>query len=246
MRRKDLHVMNIIFDLDDTLYDLSEPFRRTHAELFGEQLGEECEDLFRMSRIYSDEAMDLEKEGKLRPEDAFFYRIHKCYMDAGLDLTREMADVFEEKYRYYQKHITVPDKIKEMLDYCRRTNCHMGVLTNGKVRGQYVKVEALGLLCWFEERNIFISEMTGYHKPAPAVFQYVEQHLKLDAKQIWYVGDTYEVDVIGGKNAGWNVIWYNHRRREVPGTENLADVTVYTAEELLDEIAKINSKCKAV
>ena len=38
--------MNLVFDLDDTLYDLSEPFRRAHIDLFKEQLGEECEALF--------------------------------------------------------------------------------------------------------------------------------------------------------------------------------------------------------
>ena len=56
--------MNLVFDLDDTLYDLSEPFRRSHKDLFAEQLGEDCEELFRMSRIYSDEVLALEKEGK--------------------------------------------------------------------------------------------------------------------------------------------------------------------------------------
>ena len=36
----------LIFDLDDTLYDLSEPFRRAHAELFAERLGEDCNENF--------------------------------------------------------------------------------------------------------------------------------------------------------------------------------------------------------
>lgn len=224
--------MNLVFDLDDTLYDLSEPFRRAHRELFAELLGEECEELFRMSRVYSDEILALEKEGKIPSEDAFFHRIRKTYADAGLDLDRKTADLFEEKYRYYQKHISVPEEIEEMLDYCKEAGHNMALLTNGNVNGQGVKLKALEMFRWFKEENIFISEVTGYHKPSLGAFRYAEEHLGLKPQQIWYVGDTYEADVCGGKKAGWNVIWFNHRNREEYNRENIADITVYSVGEL--------------
>lgn len=230
--------MNIIFDLDDTLYDLSWPFRQSHKELFAETLGEDCEELFRMSRIYSDEVLALEKEGKILSKDAFFLRIHRTYMDVGLDMDRETADCFEAKYRYYQKHIVVPDEIKKVLDYCKGAGHNLALLTNGNVKGQGVKIKALNMLYWFEEENIFVSEVTGYHKPALGAFHYVEEQLQLQPQQIWYVGDTYEVDVLGGKRAGWNVIWFNHRNRPVP-EQNVADIVVNTAEELLGIIMKL-------
>lgn len=224
--------MNLIFDLDDTLYDLSEPFKRAHIELFGEVLGEDCEELFRMSRIYSDEILALEKEGKIPSEDTFFHRIHRTYQDAGLDLDRTVVDRFEEMYRYYQKHITVPEEIQEMLHYCKEKGHRMGILTNGNVKGQGGKVRALHMEQWFAQEDIFISEVTGFHKPALGAFRYVEDQLGVNAEDIWYIGDTYEADVLGGKRAGWNVIWYNHRHREM-ADENVADITVTTAEELL-------------
>ena len=46
----------IIFDLDDTLYDLMEPFQKAHEEVFGDKTGADCEKLLMASRIYSDEA----------------------------------------------------------------------------------------------------------------------------------------------------------------------------------------------
>ena len=226
--------MILIFDLDDTLYDLSEPFRRSHVELFGEILGEDCEELFRMSRIYSDEILALEKAGEIPKEDSFYHRIRRTYQDAGLDLDRETADQFEVKYRYYQKHITVPEGIRVMLDACKAAGVHMAVFSNGNVKNQGAKIEALELCRWFEEKDIFISEVTGYHKPSLGAFQYVQEHLSVESDDIWYVGDTYEADVFGGKRAGWKVIWYNHRHREFPVEGNMADITVKTAEELLE------------
>lgn len=231
--------MNLIFDLDDTLYDLSEPFRRAHKELFAAKPGEDCEELFRMSRIYSDEILELEKQGVIAPQDTFFHRIRRTYADVGLELERETVDRFEERYRYYQKHITVPEGIKVMLDDCRAAGHVMGLLTNGRIKGQGTKIKALEMQRWFKAEHIFISEVMGHIKPDLGAFRYVEEHMGLLPQNIWYVGDTYEADVLGGKRAGWNVIWYNHRNRAVPDGKNEADVTVHTAEELLDVLKRM-------
>lgn len=228
--------MNLVFDLDDTLYDLAEPFRRAHTEIFAEQLGEECEELFRKSRIYSDEVLALEKQGMIPSEDAFYHRIYRTYQDAGLEISRETSDRFEEIYRYYQKHISVPEEIKELLNHCKRAGHHMAILTNGNIKNQGSKIDVLEIKKWFLEENIFISEMTGYHKPSPGAFQYVENHMELEPGNIWYIGDTYESDVLGAKQVGWHTIWFNHRRREVPTKENVADITVHTVEELFEAI----------
>ena len=230
--------MNIIFDLDDTLYDLSEPFKRAHADLFADILGEECEELFRMSRIYSDEILALEKAGEIAREDSFYHRICRTYQDAGLELERKTADLFEEKYRYYQKHISVPEGIKRILDFCKDEGQHLVIFSNGNVKNQGSKIEALSMNRWFNQENIIISEVTGYHKPSLEAFRYVEKHLEIKPEDIWYVGDTYEADVFGGKRARWNVIWYNHRRREIP-EDNLADITVNTVEELFNVLKRL-------
>ena len=68
---------NIIFDVDDTLYDLMEPFERAHKELFAGDTDVECEELFKLSRVYSDEAFYMAREGKISPEEEFAYRIIK-------------------------------------------------------------------------------------------------------------------------------------------------------------------------
>lgn len=234
--------LNLIFDLDDTLYDLAEPFRRSHIDLFAEILGEDCSELFRMSRVYSDEILELEKLGKIPSEDTFYHRIKRTYADVGIDMDRELADRFEEKYRYYQKHITVPEGIKVMLDDCAEAGFSMALLTNGKVKGQGNKIKALDMYRWFIEDRIFISEVTGFIKPDLEVFRYAEEKLGLKPEEIWYVGDTYEADVLGAKRAGWNVIWYNHRKRQISTENNAADITVYTAEELNSAIKNLENK----
>ena len=156
--------------LDDTLYNLMEPFQKAHEELFAKKTDAECEELFKASRIYSDEAFYMVRDGKLAKEDEFAYRIIKTYGDAGITVSREYAKQFEERYRYYQKHIHVPEKMQEILKYCKENKAVTGVLTNGTVQNQGKKIQVLGLTKWFTEETIFISDVIGYTKPNPKAF----------------------------------------------------------------------------
>ena len=134
---------NIIFDVDDTLYDLMEPFQKAHEELMEERTDAECEELFKASRIYSDEAFYMVREGKIAKDEEFAYRIQKTYKEAGVDVSKDEAKKFEERYRYYQKHIHLPDEIKEILTICKQQGKTMGILTNGTALHQGKKLEIL-------------------------------------------------------------------------------------------------------
>ena len=61
-------------------------------------------------------------------------------------------------------------------------------------------------------------------------FKYIENAFELNPEETWYIGDTYEADVIGANGAGWNTVWFNHRNREC--LENRANVTIKSIEEL--------------
>lgn len=225
---------NIIFDVDDTLYDLMEPFEKAHEELMTDRTDADCEKLFNKSRIYSDEAFYMSREGKISKDEEFAYRIQKTYADVGVKVSKEEAKQFEERYRYYQKHIHVPEITKEILNYCKE-NYKIGILTNGTTKNQGKKLKTLKLDQWFDPKTMFISDSIGATKPDVKAFHYVQKEMNLDPKETWFIGDTFEVDVVGAKKAGWHVIWFNHRRREMPEGEIVPDMEVKSLEELYEK-----------
>lgn len=229
----------IIFDLDDTLYDLMEPFQRAHEEVFREKTDADCEALFMASRIYSDEAFYLVRDGKLPSEEEFAYRIQKTYRDVGLTPNKEETDRFEERYRYYQKHLHVPEVIQQMLDHCVKEKTVMGILTNGTAVNQGKKIEVLGMEKWFPKNRIFISDEVGATKPDVRAFQAVEKAMELNPEDTWFVGDTFEVDVDGAHNAGWHVIWFNHRKRKAPEGARRPDLEVRTPQALFEAVEEL-------
>ena len=68
-----------------------------------------CEKLFQRSRIYSDVILQKEKQGLIRPEDAFYERMKMTCEEAGFSISREECDAFEREYRYYQSRIKLYD-----------------------------------------------------------------------------------------------------------------------------------------
>lgn len=91
-----------------------------------ERTDAECEELFKASRTYSDEAF-IWQERKDSKDEEFAYRIQKTYKEAGVDVSKDEAKKFEERYRYYQKHIHLPDEIKEILTICKQQGKTMGI-----------------------------------------------------------------------------------------------------------------------
>ena len=67
------------------------------------------------------------REGKISHDDEFAYRIQKTYKDSGIEVSKEEAKQFEERYRYHQKHIHVPDGIKALLSECKKQGKTMGL-----------------------------------------------------------------------------------------------------------------------
>lgn len=224
--------MNLIFDLDDTIYNLMGPFQIAHEALFADKMDVDSTEVFMQSRIVCDDILTKEKAGLIPPEECFYQRIKILYEGYGLEVDRETVTEFEKIYRREQTQIKPYENLMEILDFCRDKKITRAILTNGREENQRAKAKSLGMERWFSDDMIFISGAIGHQKPEPGAFLYIQEKLQLDPKETWYIGDTYDFDVEGAHNAGWKTIWFNHRHRPCPTEENLADIEVRSSEEL--------------
>lgn len=228
--------MNIVFDIDDTMYDLMEPFRKAHEKYFKDRTTADCARLFDQSRIYSDIILEQERQGLIKSDETFYRRIQMTYRDVGIDVTRDESSGFEQEYRHWQSMICMFDFMRDTLDYCKREQIQLAVLTNGNSIGQRKKAAALGLDRWFEDDRIFVTGEIGWHKPDVRAFRVVEAYTGFAPENTWYVGDSYESDVEGANHAGWHAIWLNHRKRPCPSVQNLSENELEDGKELLELI----------
>lgn len=66
---------------------------------------------------------------------------------------------------------------------------------------------------------VVVSADVGWRKPRPEIFAETLRRMNLVASDVIFVGDTPEVDVVGAKAAGMDVIWIDHGVKPLlPGT----------------------------
>lgn len=226
----------MVFDVDDTLYDLSVPFRRTAEEVFpGEKL--DLYGTFLASRKYGDQVYAQSFRGEMSLRDMYIYRYQNAFADFGKKIDAETALKFQAVYERKQQEICMTEGMERMLE-CLGKKVKLGIITNGPAQHQWDKVHALGAERWIPMEHILISGEEGVAKPDKEIFERAEKRLGLRPDELCYVGDSYGNDILGAKRAGWKAVWYNHRGHQA-GKEVTPDAVVDTETELAELLGRM-------
>ena len=220
-----------IFDMDDTLYLRSEPFVRACIQCFPESAGWDPEKLYLTRKKHSDFSYDEYIAGRMSKDDMYIYRTAETFLEYNISLTPEEALAFEEQYSRMQGEIRLQPGMKACLQFLKNAGAPMFVITNGPAKRQRSKLQALDITSYIPETHWLISGEIGIDKPDPRIFQHAVQSFGISAEEAWYIGDSFEADVVGAFRAGWHSIWLNHRL-ESAGNGAFADYTVTSCEAL--------------
>ena len=227
--------MNLIFDLDDTLYDMMQPFVRACHTIWEAPLPFDPWALFIRSRRISDQLYPLIAQGKMSVDEVGTARILQAAQELGEDIGEQAARRFQQHYRRFQYEAQLSDEMRALLDELSRSPLTIGILTNGPADHQRRKIEGLALNRWFAPDHIFISGAIGLQKPDPRAFWHVQEALRLKPEATWYIGDSPSCDVKGALDAGWHMLFFNRRDH---AASLCPDVTITTEEALIAWITK--------
>jgi len=200
----------IFFDVDDTLYDQLRPFARAFEKNFNFK-DISLEILYNASRKLSDEVFQLVENGDMDIQDMHVYRIKQALAHFGKKISYKEAAMFQKDYEFFQKDIVLLPDIIDVLNFCFQNKITMGIITNGPLDHQKRKIKQLGIESWIPSKNIIISSEVGLAKPDVRVFRLAETKVQTDNGNLFYVGDSFQNDIIGAKKAGWKAIWCNRR-----------------------------------
>ena len=106
-------------------------------------------------------------------------------------------------YREHRPHISLEEETRGILDILQKESV-LGIITDGRSLTQRNKIEALGLYAYIPEKNICISEETGYPKPSSEPFvSFMQAYPDSD---YYYIGDNPSKDFVAPNQLGWNTI----------------------------------------
>jgi putative hydrolase of the HAD superfamily len=111
--------------------------------------------------------------------------------------------------------VVLPGAI-ELLEFLKEKGFILGIISNNDGRIE-AKCDEVGIREYFD--IIADSTTLGLTKPDSRIFNFVLEKLKLSSSEAIHIGDLYGSDVMGGLNAGLDVVWLNKRQvrfAEVP------------------------------
>jgi HAD superfamily hydrolase (TIGR01549 family) len=233
----------ILFDMDDTLYDQAQPLACAVRKVVGELPGVTADELYKASRRHSGEVFAAYAAGG-RPTDAIYVRrMRQTMADFGVKVSDDVALRLQRAYTARNPEaMRLSPAMVRTLDLCRaHARRGLGIVTNGTLDRQMDKWRELGLSRWIPRERVFVSDELGVAKPDPAIFLHSLGAMGASADASLFVGDAYQIDVVGAHAAGIRVAWLDRRRNGMPKDANgpRADWTVHTDEELASLMARL-------
>ncbi len=185
-------ITTVIFDLDDTLYDEVDYCRSgfaSVAEFLANSPGSPGAE-----RIFDCFWNQFKGGNRTKTFNAALDELGIAYDDM---LIQGMIKI----YRNHIPKISLPADSRDVLTQLKGKYT-LGLLTDGFLPAQQLKVQALGLGDYFE--CIIYTEQLGreYWKPSPAGFEKLMETLKVEPRAMAYVADNEKKDFIAPNRLG--------------------------------------------
>jgi putative hydrolase of the HAD superfamily len=224
--------MVIFFDLDDTLLDDLAAKNHYMPKLYhhfidcikyneNEFYAKWKEAVPKYHNKYTNGEMTFEEQRAKRVQEAF------GNSDLPESKVSEVVKVFDKYFKEGWKPFPDTNRILNFLKSFRK-----GIITNGSSKQQNEKIDILGIRNYFE--CILISEEVGISKPDERIFKMGCDRLDCSPSECLYIGDSWEIDVLGSNNASMKPIWFNRYKKPIP--EPIEGLLII---EELNEIEKI-------
>jgi putative hydrolase of the HAD superfamily len=191
----------ILFDLDDTLYDLRSYWRgRLHEAI--EEVLERYPHFDRDALVH-----------QALTEKVYIEKLPAFLRGQGVDDEPLIASAQEIFRRDWFRRLVLFDDAVQTLK-ALRPRFKLGLVTNGPSRTQRPKIEQFQLIDYLD--LLIVSEEVGVSKPDPAIFAIALERLAVVPSEALFVGDSPEFDLRGAAAAGMPFIWMNPRGELLP------------------------------
>lgn len=103
---------------------------------------------------------------------------------------------------------TPTEGIGEFLKYLHQNGIRTGVVSNISYAGKVVESRINEVITDNYFEFVIATSEYMYRKPNRRIFDLALEKAELEPTDVWYIGDQYECDIVGARNAGIFPIWY--------------------------------------
>lgn len=217
-------IRNVLFDLDDTLFDFhkAEKIALTKTLVhFGIDPTEETLALYSTINAAHWKRLEL---GKISREEVKVGRYRELFKTIGVECDPVKATAYYESMLAIG-HYFMPGAPELLEELYRKYRLY--IVSNGTAKVQEGRIGSSGITKYMD--GIFISQILGANKPDKQFFDICFAEIPdFSLSETVIIGDSLSSDIKGGINAGITTVWFNPK-----GIENDNDIKPdYTIKEL--------------
>lgn len=199
------------FDLDGTLVGYDRSFDTLLEETLGGEQPATVHETFREALFVAFETFEA------APFEQGFEALVEVH-DLAID-PAQTATTFRE----HELRATQPVEGATTILEAVRSLGPVGIITNGDGALQRAKLDHHGLDPLVDE--VIISNEVEVSKPDPEIFDIARQ--RMDATEHVYVGDTFEEDIAGARDAGFEAVHVRHDEGPSISLDRLASIGLF-------------------
>ena len=217
----------VLFDLDETLFDHAHGvehavrlLREDHESLQAKPL----EDILAEHRRIL-EGMHLDVlAGRISVDQARIERMRGMFTYCGADISDSAAHAAAtlHRQRYQEARRAIPGA-PQLLDTIRTRGVKVVIVTNNLLEEQRDKLTVCGLRPHVDV--LVTSEEYGCTKPDPKLFRIALGLAGCAQEEAVMVGDAWDTDIVGARNAGIRAVWFNRMGQAQPAGESITEIT---------------------
>src|ERR1700678_2404767 len=228
----------VLFDLDDTLLDDSNAYKRAARRVAEEVAAERGIDADRLFHEYVLQAngfwKKLSQEHLTMPiHDSRAQLWSDALVASGVPVDPVLAERCGERYtRYRAGNLELFPGALDLVLALRAQGCKIGIVTNGFAATHNEKVERTGLRLHVDA--LFLADEMGMVKPDPEIFRLACRTLGSEPARTAMVGDRYDRDIIGAAEVGLFTVLIDLHAIPLPDGARPPDAVVGSIAGVLD------------
>lgn len=224
------HIKHVFFDLDHTLWDFDKNSALTFQKIFDlHQVDIETGNFLKVYepinlkywKLYREEQIDKASLRYGRLKDAFNALNHAIEDELIHQLSIDYIENLASFNHLFEGTV-------DLLNYLH-PKYELHIITNGFEEVQLKKMTSSNITHYF--RTITNSEMAGVKKPNPLIFNHALEVAKAKPHESIMIGDSYEADILGALNVGYDAIFFNYNNETIDSkikqVKDLLEIKMY-------------------
>jgi len=196
----------VFFDLYHTLVRYEPPQEELEAKALKDFGINASPEVFRRPLVTADEFIYQEiarrpLSQRSREEKMALYAQYQGIVlkEAGIEAGEKLILALLSKMQQFKMKLVLFDDVAPALTDLKGKGLILGLISNVE-HDISATLNELGLPSWLD--IVVTSQDSGFIKPRPEIFQEALRQARVQPSEAVYVGDQYQVDVIGAKGAG--------------------------------------------